>query len=353
MKYQIVEYKKNENTAASKAVNDVVVIAEQIGFEKKSIIASSSSNNKIYKIIRQLSYAFQWIKVYREIPEGSIVLLQHPFRNRQLLRYRLLSELKKKRKVKYVCLVHDVEQLRGYMFNHHYEVEFSEMLSLANVLIVHNSIMQEFFLEQGVDSSRIINLQIFDYLVPNFTSNQTLFSRNVYVAGNLDPQKSGYIAKLPQVSGVQFVLYGVNLPGELASCENIDYRGVVQADQLPTKLVEGFGLVWDGNEIDSCSGGTGEYLKYNNPHKLSLYLTSGIPVIIWDQAAESTFVKEHNLGITISSISEISEKLACVTKEEYEKMSQNVKDISNRLVKGGYTTSALNEAVYRLENLRG
>ena len=32
------------------------------------------------------------------------------------------------------------------------------------------------------------------------------------------------------------------------------------------------GLVWDGDSCSSCSGVCGEYLKINNPHKISFYL---------------------------------------------------------------------------------
>ncbi|NRO11242.1 Beta-1,6-galactofuranosyltransferase WbbI [Lactobacillus helveticus] len=47
---------------------------------------------------------------------------------------------------------------------------------------------------------------------------------------------------------------------------------------------------------------TGNYLRYNDPHKLSLYLASGIPVIIWKKAAEAKFVEENKVGITVDSL---------------------------------------------------
>ena len=33
------------------------------------------------------------------------------------------------------------------------------------------------------------------------------------------------------------------------------------------KMEGSFGLVWDGTSKDTCIGGFGEYLKFNNPHK--------------------------------------------------------------------------------------
>ena len=33
--------------------------------------------------------------------------------------------------------------------------------------------------------------------------------------------------------------------------------------------------MWDGNSIDTCSDIYGEYLRINNPYKLSLYIAAG------------------------------------------------------------------------------
>lgn len=51
-------------------------------------------------------------------------------------------------------------------------------------------------------------------------------------------------------------------------------------------------MVWDGESIDGGLGLSGQYLKYNNPHKLSVIFTSGLPVIIWNEAAEAGLVKD-------------------------------------------------------------
>ena len=58
-------------------------------------------------------------------------------------------------------------------------------------------------------------------------------------------------------------------------------------------------------------------MRYNNPHKTSLYLSSGIPVITWSQAAIADFIKQHNVGIVIDDLNRIDEVLANVTKDQY------------------------------------
>ena len=105
----------------------------------------------------------------------------------------------------------------------------------------------------------------------------------------------------------------------------------------------GFGLVWDGSSIEKCDGNTGEYLKYNNPHKLSLYLVSGIPVVIWKEAAEAKFVEEYGLGITVNSLAELGEKFASLSEEEYFEMVKRVAVVSKHLKSGYYLTQAIKE----------
>ena len=89
---------------------------------------------------------------------------------------------------------------------------------------------------------------------------------------------------------------------------------------------------------------SGEYLKYNNPHKLSLYLASGIPVIIWEKAAEADFVRKNHLGICVASLFELSEVLKKIDKETYVQMANNVSEFSKKITNGYYTYSALQKA---------
>lgn len=90
---------------------------------------------------------------------------------------------------------------------------------------------------------------------------------------------------------------------------------------------------------------TGSYLKYNNPHKLSLYLASELPVIIWKEAAEAKFVEENNVGLTVNNLLEISPLLDKLTKEQYDMLAQNAKVTGQKLRKGYYTSSAINAAI--------
>lgn len=86
----------------------------------------------------------------------------------------------------------------------------------------------------------------------------------------------------------------------------------------------------------TCSGIFGDYLRINNPHKTSLYLACGIPVITWNKAAIAQYVRKNRVGITVSSLDEINEKLKDVSKDEYNLMRKNAKKCSERVRNGYY-----------------
>ncbi len=346
-KYQICEVTNNKiYHAASKAPSDIEKIAEELDFEKLYIIRNPDSNDLISKIRRQKNYFYNWKKVYDKIEKGSILLLQHPFRMRQMGREFYIDKLKRKKSVKIISLIHDVESLRKTLFNDYYKDEFNYMLRVADIFIVHNDSMRNYFIQRGVSQDKIVTLDIFDYLRNDYSSMLSKFDKSVIIAGNLDIKKAAYLNNLNKIN-VFFNLYGLNYT--LHSYKNCKYHGSLPTSEIPSVLNKGFGLIWDGIDIKSCVGPTGNYLRYNNPHKLSLYLASNLPVIIWNEAAEAKFVKKYNLGITISSLLELPEIFDKLTLDEYNTFAHNVLKIAPQIVSGEYTLRALNEAIKIIE----
>ena len=86
---------------------------------------------------------------------------------------------------------------------------------------------------------------------------------------------------------------------------------------------------------------------YNNPHKLSLYLVSGLPVVIWSKAAEAKFVKENKVGIVVDSIGQFNEMFDTINEEEYYEMVENANKISDKLRHGKYLENIIREFLYR------
>ena len=341
-KFQIAEITGQQAHAGTKATEDVITIAEGIGFEPAYIKMNDLKSGLFHKLNRQYRFYRDWSKVYRKITAGSIVLLQHPFHYPQLTRERTLKKLKCQKKVIFISVVHDVEELRTLKKEKYYMHEFKFMMRIADVLIVHNNVMREFFIAKGFDKKKIVVLEIFDYLRNADDEKLPAFEPSVTIAGNLDIKKSGYLSMLPMLD-CRFHLYGPNY--SLKDAPNITYGGVLPPDQVPEVMTKGFGLIWDGDSAKTCKGRFGSYLKYNNPHKLSLYLSAGLPVIIWKDAAEAEFVEENSVGYAIDSLFEMPELLQRISEDEYRKISENVRKISKKLVDGGYMQQALNKAI--------
>lgn len=257
-----------------------------------------------------------------------------------------MKNLKLKKNIKYISLVHDVEELRKSLYNEYYEKEFAIMCMLADVIIVHNDKMKDFFVKKGIPKEKLVVLEIFDYLQKK-DSNKTkkYFEKQITVAGNLDINKCKYIGELCKLNKIKIQLYGPNFDNKMKNYSNIQYGGSVPSDIIPKKLISGFGLVWDGNSLEGCRGNTGQYLKYNNPHKLSLYLSSGLPVVVWSQAAEAQFIETNEVGLVVDSLFELQEKLSNMTAKQYDLYAKKTKKIANLLVNGYYTKTALAKAL--------
>lgn len=340
-KYQIYEMTNEFNHAGTKATKDFSEVAQKLNYEILPIVMRSTKKGFFAKVYRQIGYFIDWTKLYHTIKNNSIVLLQHPFHYPQLTRENILYKLKSKKNVKYISVIHDVEELRKFRYNTYYKNEFDTMLKIADIIIVHNSKMAQYFMEIGVAQEKIVILEIFDYLQETSNKDVPKFKKSITIAGNLDTQKCGYIGELPQLKNTEINLYGPNFDPQMQLCNHIHYNGSYPANEIPSKLTEGFGLVWDGNGLDGCTGESGQYLKYNNPHKLSLYLSSGLPVVIWSGAAEATFVKEHGVGICVDSLYDLQSAFDSLTNHDYQQMAQNVQDIAKLLKSGHFAASAL------------
>ena len=125
--------------------------------------------------------------------------------------------------------------------------------------------------------------------------------------------------------------------------KNIQYNGCFPSDDIPYVIDGQFGLVCDGNSAETCGGPFGEYLRYNNPHKLSLFIASGLPVLIWDQAAECDFVVNNGLGIAIKSLYDIPKVIGRIEEAQYNQMKKSVCEMGDKLRYGYFTTQALNK----------
>lgn len=352
-RFQITERTRDFGFAGSKAPADVCAIANTLGFAQIPIVMRSTQKSKLAKVQRQIGFARDWRRAIKTIQNPSLLFLQFPFHYPQLTREKALQTIREKKQPSVIGLVHDVEELRGYRYNNYYRHEFAFMLDYADVLIVHNDRMKSFFLERGVSEDRLVVLQIFDYLL-DLTSlteqgkKKVTFEKSLNVAGNLDPKKSSYLRELVNLPDITLHLYGSGFDTSLQDKKNIVYHGLFAPEKLPDAITSGFGLVWDGETIHGCSGAAGNYLRYNSSHKLSLYLASGIPVVIWKEAAEAVFVEQNHLGIAVNTVDEAKEQIQAMTPDIYQSYVDQVQVVGAKLRQGGFTSAALEEAITRI-----
>ena len=345
MKYYIQEVatERNKKIAMGKAREDVNIILNFIGFKPINIPVRKHTGTQ--KFFRQFQSLADWNKSVSSLKRGDSLLIQYPPLENSLFLNNCLNRLTKKG-VKIDLLIHDMRTLGGasYIKKKIFQWEEFSILKLSKNIIVHNEKMMECFEGLGVKKTKMISLGIFDYIIDEFEIsrlNEKEYSKNapIIIAGNLSPYKASYIGSLP--NNCEFNLYGIGYKD--TNKPNIHYKGSFLPDELPYELIGGFGLVWDGDSAETCSGGLGEYLKINNPHKTSLYLASNIPIIIWSQAALADFVIKNKCGIVVDSIYDISHKINSMTNEEYSILKENAAKIGNKIRNGFFLKSAIDK----------
>ena len=161
-------------------------------------------------------------------------------------------------------------------------------------------------------------------------------------------KKGYYIYSSKKDPGVKFNIYGPDVEEQFIENLDYDYKGAFLPEEIPARIEGSFGLVWEGNCLDTCDGNWGEYLRINNPNKLSMYLAAGIPIIIWSGAALAEFVTKYGLGITVDSIYDIKNAIDKVSQEEYEGMIENIRPFTNAVKNGKFFDKAIERAELKL-----
>ena len=346
MKYYLKDsflHNEHEKNAGSKARNDVEAILISEGYEGLELKVENWYKMNFFKA-QQHKYR-ETKSVFDQLGAGDELVIQFPIIHHTFFISRLIKQAQK-RGAKFYLLIHDVETLRHaagseVKFRHKVRNYFQEKKALMSVdgIIVHNDIMKKVLVSQGVPADKMVSLEIFDYLIPNFeekTAPQK--DQPIIVAGNLNPTKSGYLYNLPEQPA--YNLYGVGYD-ESRALKNTSYFGSFMPDNLPTALEGSFGLVWDGDSSETCQGSYGNYLRFNNSHKASLYLASGFPVVVWKESALAHFILEKSCGIAVASLHDLEAALENLTEKEYADLSENARRIGKDLREGYYLRSAL------------
>lgn len=315
-----------KNTGGSKAKTDVVTFLLKRNF--KTIETPSNNLGKIWSSITSYSKLKKL---------NGTLLIQYPS-GKPLLRKMWLTSARRCSNLKIIFLIHDLESIRFHNDKKHTKSQNEEIkfLNTANGLISLNHKMTALLKERGI-TIPITDLKVWDYDNNQPFNDNFDYDGSVCYAGNLI--KADYLTKL----NINTPLHVFGPNADLKFSKNIIYEGQYSPQELPKQLRQSFGLVWDGTSPDTCTGTYGQYMRYNDPHKVSLYLSTGIPVIVWKDAAIADFIKKNKVGILIDSLNKLDEVLNGVSSAEFTDMKHNAQRIGLQMRQGFFLNNALNQ----------
>lgn len=344
MKY-IIDYarsfdKAQRFNASKKAPADIRRTMESMGAKSEYIVLPESKCRPViwYAKLRSL------LRLFRVFKPGDELFFQgYGSYDRATA---MLVHWARKRNIKCYYLIHDVNSLR---FENGFDMRKEmDLIKGFDCLYVHTEAMAEQLQAHGIHTEMKV-MHIFDYYSddPMMDREEILSLRDVVAfAGNLN--KSQFLPKMkkmPMTHGISFRLYGLAQDTAKLENEHITYMGAFTPNHTGT-LKAGWGLLWDGDSIDTCSGELGRYLKINASHKLSLYLACGMPVIIWKESSLAEWLTEQGVCITVNSLGEIPEAISCITEQQYSVLIDNSIKLGNRLRQGGLLKSLLQSSEY-------
>ena len=331
-KYVLEEYVLNGFNASSKAREDVSKFVLDFGFESIAQNDKSNIRTKVGKSVLALKvYCSLLLKLKKDdilFLQTSMKVLEGIFRIKEIKHFKI------------VYLIHDVFSIR-YDNEDKHEKEIRQEINALNkcdYVICHNSVMKERLEELGCRST-LIELEIFDYKVPNgsIPKKQDMTVPSIAFAGNI--AKSSFLMDLDtRIKKINVNVYG----NPLTKFQKLTYKGTVPAEELPQKIEGMYGLIWEGEYIAHEED---NYLRYNNPHKTSLYIVSGLPIVIWSKAAMANFVISNNIGITIDSLNELEDRLYNISEDEYRTMKNNCLCLRKQLLNGYHLKKAIDRVI--------
>lgn len=332
MKCYISKNYRHLGGGGDKAKTDVENIMTSLGYRNIGLPQRREESSVKAYFITLASVMRAVTRLHR----GDILVLQYPLKKY----YDFVVRRAVAKGVRVVTLIHDLGSFRRKKLTVEEEIK---RLSYSSVVIVHSVAMRRWLTDNGLKVPMVL-LGLWDYLSdskPSVAMRDAASRSELMFAGNCSPVANGWIYKLgKEEPDVDVILYGNGFDSE-AAAPNLHSLGHVESDTLIATARGQYGVAWYGDSLDGGEGALGEYLQYNSPHKISLYLRSGMPVIIWDRAGLADVVRRLGVGICVPSLRGIGKVLAEITPEQYAAMLENVNRVSEALSRGESVGAAL------------
>ena len=279
--------------------------------------------------------AVTWGKLFFKLHHGDLLLVQYPHYPQETAPIvRCALHMLQWKGARTAAFVHDLDSLK-HLQHPHARWSDQELLPRFDRVIVHNRRMADYLSGQGVREEHLIQLTLPD-LPGTVTSPVRSLSGSVCVVGNLARKHNGYLHDVPKTK-LQWHLYGEGWKGKAGRTDMVCHGGKLE------QLEGSFGLVWEGASTRTIAGAAGAYMMLQSPRVMSLYLTQGMPVIVWKWSAMAAFVQEEKLGLVVDTIADIPGTIAAVSEAEYADMAAAARAWGEKLRQGGMTRAALEE----------
>lgn len=312
--------------------------AVNIGLER------TTRKSKIYDFFRTFRSV---VTALRNIRRDDVIVLQYPVKKY----FALICHVAHLRKAKVIALIHDLGSFRRRSLTVEEEIT---RLNHADLVIAANPHQREWLLEKGC-RALITVYGLHDYLTDEeLPANHTALQYDnegnprfsLYFVGNLAPHINRYLYTLGEaMQHTELYLYGSGFDSSQCSdTSTIRMVGFARDTDLMTAHRGDFGISWYGDSLDGAAGRMGDYMEMNTPHKLSLYLRAGTPIVIWRRAAMAPTIEREGIGLVVDTLAEVESRLEQLTKEEYQQMQQNVKRIAQEIAQGASCRRAIREA---------
>jgi len=325
-------------SAGNKAKSDYEDILAGIGAVNLGLRRSYGRNKATTFFLNLAGVARMALTVRR----GDIILLQYPVKKY----FSLICRLAHLHGAHCVAFIHDLGSFRRKKLTPEAEIR---RLRHADSIIAATDAMRLWLDRHNINRP----VQVFglhDFLSPAHAAapSQSRRPRVIY-AGSLNLRKNSFLLQSEEFTrGIDLTLFGsMNDDERRRLPDGISYRGFMPADDFIAcgAAIGDFGLVWDGDRTDTCSGDFGEYLAINAPHKASLYVRAGLPLIVWSGAAIAPIVTSGGIGIAVDTLDELPARLAAITPDERKAMNRAVRLRAGAISRGEGMKKAIARAM--------
>ena len=296
--------------------------------------------DKCKYIMAIISYITLYYYSFFKFKKDDTVIVQYPVYSRMANTF-FYKTMFNRFKGKLILLIHDIIYMREKE-SPSSEPNLKYLLERSDYVIVHTENMKEQLIKDfSLCNKSCIVLNLFDYLTDEEPVLNNSLGNTVIFAGNLKKSKSSFIQKLSEIKGIKFNLYGKD-DEHMIQSDNCFYKGCFSPENI--SFLEGdWGLVWDGNSIETCAGNVGEYLRLNSSHKTSLYITAGKPVIVWKHSGLARFIEDNDLGIAVETLSDIVPTIQNLSDNKKTQIVNGVLNMSKKLRNGSNLSGIINK----------